>query len=176
MRLWTIHSETVLKGLRSAGVMQVCPSYYHEHYVPWQYEWLAARLTERVAGYRGALPWWLYCEKPDLRWARHHRPGGEHQVLIEVETCPSAVFPCWAWDVVHSGKYLAADPAEQTSWQKRMAAAVDDEDQWPLPDPWRTELEASWKTGLFDPEADAPPSGMVMSAAFTCVARLSWKT
>ena len=149
MRLWTIHPIGVMESLQNVGTLRVSSSYYHNMYVPWQYEWLAERLVERVPGYFGGLPWWLYCSKPDLRCVRHHYPRGAGQVRLELDTQPAAILPCWAWDVVHCGKYLSRTFEQHSRWHRRMRASVRDVDAWPLPEPRRSELEASWLC-LFD--------------------------
>jgi hypothetical protein len=154
MRVWTVHPLFVWECLQDAGALYVDPAKYDEGYVPWQYRWLAHELQERVSGYVGGLPWWAYCAKPDLRWVRHHRPVGQPQVRIELEINPAFIIPSWAWDVIYSGRFLAFMKREQEAWETAMRQAVADEDIWPLPEPWRGEIEASWRR-LFDPELPA---------------------
>ena len=152
MRVWTIQPLVVWERLKEAGTLCVDTACYpSDGYVPWQYPWLACRLQERVLDYRGGLPWWAYCEKPDLRWVRHHRPAGQPQVRIELDVNGVLAFPGWAWDVVHCGHFLSFTQREQETWSAAMRRAVPDEDLWPLPEPWRGELEASWLR-LFDPQ------------------------
>jgi hypothetical protein len=61
-----------------------------------------------------------------------------------------ATFPCWAWDTVYCGQYLSFARQEHDEWVEAMRQAVPDEDARPLPQPWQTQLEASWLR-LFDP-------------------------
>jgi hypothetical protein len=51
-----------------------------------------------------------------------------------------------------SGKSASVSREEETSadWHRRFEQAVPDQDVWLYPEPWRTELEASWEL-LFDP-------------------------
>ena len=152
MRIWTVQPLVVWERLKEGGTLcvdSVC--YPDDGYVPWQYQWMACQLKERMPGGRGELPWWAYCQKPDLRWVRHRRPFGQPQVRIELEMDAVLSFPGWAWDVLHSGHYLAFTKREQEAWETAMRQAVPDEDLWPLPQPWRDELETSWLR-LFAPD------------------------
>ena len=63
-------------------------------------------------------------------------------------------FPFWGWDCVFSGALLTVRKRESDGWERRMRAPVPDEDADPLPEPWRSELEASWER-LFDPALPA---------------------
>ena len=60
-------------------------------------------------------------------------------------------FPCWAWHRVFCEDYLAATRDEYENWISPLRKAIPDEDTWPLPNPWRLRLEASWKQ-LFSPK------------------------
>jgi hypothetical protein len=133
-------------------------------YVPPQYEWLTAQLVRRRGWTPGRLPWWAYCAKPDLRRCRHRPHMPRLQARLELELPPERAFviPCWAWNAVHCQDYVAFSQAEERDWRARMLAAVpldpDATDEptplWPLPEPWRSELEASWER-LFDPRLPA---------------------
>lgn len=150
MRVWTVQPLIVWDRLQEARLLQADPVSYYDGYTPWQYQWIVSQLRKRVPGYDGGFPWWAYCEKPDLRWVRHHRPSGQQQVRIEVNPDNMITFPSWAWDVIHSGHFLAFTKREQDAWTKAMRRSVPNEDLWPLPEPWRSELEASWLR-LFEP-------------------------
>jgi len=91
-----------------------------------------------------------------LRRFRHYTPAGKVEVRLELEISRDAVlqFPCWAWHTVYCQDYLATTREEHEAWESRLRKAVPDEDQWPLPEPWRSDLEASWQR-LFD--RDLPP-------------------
>ena len=105
-----------------------------------------------MADYRGGLPWWCYCEKPDLRTYRFLRGGPE--VRLELAFAPERVvqFPLWAWDNVYCGNYLSLQAHERRSFYRRLREAIPDwQDVWPLPEPWRSELESSWQL-LFQPD------------------------
>lgn len=156
MRVWTVQPLLVWERLQEAGTLRVDPTClpYGDGYIPWQYEWMAARMQERIPEYGGGLPWWAYCRKPDLRWVRHSRPKGYSEVRIELEVDHALAFPGWAWDVVYAGHFLAFTETEREAWMLAMRQAVPDEDLWPLPEPWRGELEASWLL-LFAPNLPA---------------------
>lgn len=153
MRVWTVQPVNVWEQLQQDGKLTVDKSRLpHNGYVPPQYHWLAEHLKNRLPEYRGELPWWAYCEKPDLRRVRHYRPSGKRQVRIELEVSHEEAFamPCWAWHTVYCGDYLSVDREEHDDWVAQLQKAVPDEDTWPLPQPWKAELEASWER-LFDP-------------------------
>ena len=150
MRVWTIQPLLVWEHLQDTGELHVDPAYYPDGFVPRQYPWLANRMQERIPGHRGGLPWWAYCDKPDLRWWRHQWPASQPQVRIEFEVKEVLAFPFWAWDIVYSGGFLSFTEQEHDAWETAMRQAMPDEDRWPLPQPWRSEVEASWLR-LFDP-------------------------
>jgi hypothetical protein len=158
VRVWTIQPAIVWERLREQGVLGVDETElpYGGH-IPEAYRWLASELCRRLADYPGTLPWWAYCKKPDLRLFRHHRPPGpEVRMELEPRSHSMVTFPIWAWDAVYGGDYLSPTREEHAAWTARLAAAVPDEDTWPLPEPWSAELEASWQR-LFDPALPAYP-------------------
>ncbi|MEX1232952.1 MAG: DUF3841 domain-containing protein [Planctomycetaceae bacterium] len=160
MRLWTVQPIDVWTQLQSEGFIYVDPLRINpEGEIYPQIEWLACRLRERIADSSGHLPWFAYCERPDLRWIRHSRPKGSQEVLIEFEPPDDALiaFPCWAWDDVFCGQYLTFTRTDSITWKRRLkdATGISFEGRdGELPEPWSSELEASWHR-LFLP--DLPP-------------------
>ena len=155
-RFWTIQPLEVWQTLQRTGEVRVDPTNYHHQHVPERYLWLVDQLRQRCPGYTGLLPWWAYCEKPDLRTHRHRAAlfdRIQQQVRLELEPDPSEVtiFPIWAWDTVYCGGYLALTLSAKENWEERWEAHPELEDLWPRPSPWREELEASWQL-LFSPE------------------------
>ena len=161
---WTIQPADVLRQIETDGHGRVdrrklC-------FVSPAYRWLKAQLRRRLPGYRGGLPWWLYCRKPDLRLHRHAWPCGERLVRLEVALPPDRVasFPCWAWDIVYCGEFLAVSKAEYRKWKAAVKPLVD-EDTWPPPEPWKGRLERSWER-LFMKLPDKPWPGARREFAF----------
>jgi hypothetical protein len=157
MRIWTVQPLVVWEQFQQQALLHVDETRTSTPgYVPDSYPWLAQQLKERLPQYPGTIPWWAYCEKPDLRWVRHRRHEGERQVRLELEPRAGTflTYPLSAWDTVFCGQYLSFARQEHDEWVQAMRRAVPDEDAWPLPEPWRTQLEASWLR-LFDP--DLPP-------------------
>ncbi len=159
LQLWTIQPLEVWAELRSKGVVLVDESRIgmtEPRVAPDCYHWLAGQLRRRRAGFDGHLPWWFYTERPDLRTFRHSFETGERHVRIEVSLPAARVFvmPCWAWHTVYCGEFLAMTATDHAAWERRRSAMVPDEDQWPLPEPLRSELETSWER-LFDPDLPA---------------------
>jgi len=158
MRIWTVQPALVWERLQQVGELLVDGAEMDDGYVPESYRWLGDQLKARLPDYRGGLPWFCYCAKPDLRWVRHRRCLGEYHVRLELEPRPgtSCVVPSWAWDYVFCEHYLALTGREYRAWTTSLRRAVPDADEWPPPEPWRSELEASWSR-LF--RADLPLQG-----------------
>ena len=155
MRLWTIQPDDVWTTLRSEGLVYVDEKYYRG-YVPPAYRWLQVQFARLVPGYAGCLLWWGYCRKADLRRHRHSLRNGTW-VRLELEMPEAAIlrFPCWAWHHVFCQDYLAVTREEYEEWTEVVNRALPDEDMWPPPQPWQSELEASWER-LFAPELSEP--------------------
>jgi hypothetical protein len=154
MRIWTIQSAQVWQALRSKRLLYVQEDAgKYRGYIPPAYRWLQSQLATRLPAFCGHLPWWAYCLKPDLRRHRHVWPGGGVQVRLELEISDESIvrFPCWAWQRVFCEDYLATTREEYENWVRELRHGVPDEETWPLPQPWRLQLESSWET-LFAPE------------------------
>jgi hypothetical protein len=156
--VWTVQPLAVWEQLQRQGTLYVEERQLGDGngYVPDAYRWLVKQLKRRVPGYRGHLPWWAHCAKPDLRCFRHSGLEGQEEVRLELDVLAHEclVFPCWAWNTVYGQNYLAATQSEHDAWMRAMREAVPDEDEWPLPAPWRGQLEASWER-LFSPDLPA---------------------
>jgi hypothetical protein len=120
-------------------------------FVPPAYRWLQDHLASRLPDYQGRLPWWVHCQKPDLRRHRHATLRGVVEVRLELELASGTflTFPSWAWDCIFRQDYLALTREEYDQWTNRLRTAVPNEDAWPLPEPWQSQLKASWGR-LFD--------------------------
>lgn len=160
MRLWTVQPSEIWTRLQSEGLVYVDPFRINpEGWIHPPYEWLACQLRERIADSSGRLPWFAYCERPDLRWVRHSRPLGSQEVLIEFEPPDDALiaFPCWAWNDVFCEQYLAFTRTESLNWARRLKidTGINFSDRdGELPEPWQSELQASWLR-LFSPDLPA---------------------
>lgn len=150
--LWTIQHVSVWKLLQERRVL------YRDEVPgaekrPMPYLWLENQMKGRLNNYGGHPLWWAYCQKPDLRRHRHVYADGEPYVRLELDASriPHVWFPSWAWNQVFCQDFLAYSRKEYTLWKKRVRAAIGKVESWPLPEPWRSELEASWER-LFDPK------------------------
>jgi Domain of unknown function (DUF3841) len=151
-RIWTIQPAQVWERLRKKQSLYVEEkSEGYRGYIPRSYRWLQWQLYSRLPEYSGHMPWWTHCGKPDLRRYRHTRQAGTIEVRLELEIADKSFlrFPSWAWQRVFCQDYLAATREEYEDWTKALQLAVPDEDTWPLPEPWRSQLESSWQR-LFD--------------------------
>lgn len=145
VQAWTIQPWTVWEQVAAGRPLLVEWKYASGLHV--SYDWLREQLLRRIPGYTGRYPWWAYDHRPDLRRLRHMMQSGEVHALLELAV-PServAILPARAWDSIFSGQYVAADRRESLDWERRRRRAVRDEDQWPLPEPWHSELLASWE-------------------------------
>jgi len=152
---WTIQPRSVWEQMERGEAVRVDPG--HPKYggeKPWQYEWLAAGLRHNSSGFDGGWPWWLRCDEPDLtRLRKAALPGGREQACIELrlpeERC--LTFPLWVWETIYTGHYLALDREEFDGWYRRLRSAVPRPEDRPLPEPWRSQLEASWQRMFSSP-------------------------
>lgn len=164
-RLWTIQPIAIWEELQQ-GEPLFCRDTRRKTEQPAAYQWLQMQMRGRLPRYSGRPLWWAYCEKPDLRRHRYSLPEGEQHVRIELDAASvrHLVFPCWAWHRVFCQDYLAYTTEEYQRWNSRLRAEVPDDDVWPLPEPWRTQLEDSWQR-LFAPDLpqlswDTSPPGI----------------
>lgn len=142
MRLWTVQPVAVWETLRSAGRIEV--DRYRVHPDGWvyeQYRWIARQLRGRIPGSRGRLPWWAYCNRPDLRWVRHTHAIGSRHVRIELEAPEGSYlsFPTWAWHCVFCRDHLSLSREESRDWLHRLKAAG-----LYSPDRLEEEVRTSW--------------------------------
>ncbi len=152
MRLWTMQPDDVWKTVCGKGVAYVDEGDgKYRGYIPPAYRWLQTRFARRIPDYGGHLLWWGYCRTPDLRRHRHNLRNGTW-VRLELEMPETALlrFPCWAWHQVFCQDYLALTRVDYEEWTEAVRRAVPDEDMWPPPQPWQSEMEASWER-LFAP-------------------------
>lgn len=164
MLLWTVQPNDVWHQIKSEGAAIVNPFRVNlQGWIHPQYAWLAIQLREHIHDASGNLPWFAYCERPDLRWVRHSRPKGSAEVLIEFEppTESFVSFPSWAWGEVFCSKYLSFTAAKARNWEQRVKEAtghsyenLDD----PLPAPFQHELEQSWRLLFLQNYLPAPGS------------------
>ncbi len=145
VRVWTIQQAEVWERLRRDKILYVGDD--NRTYVPPAYRWLQSQLRERLSNYSGHLPWWAYCEKPDLRRYRHLLTRGMTYVRLELHVAEASVlqFPSWAWQRVFCGDYLALTRTEYEDWYRQLPEEYRNGDTWPPPEPWKSQLERSWE-------------------------------
>jgi hypothetical protein len=150
IRAWTIQPWALWERVAAGEALTV--DWRYAAGLHHAYDWLRERLVARVAGWGGHYPWWAYGYKPDLRAHRHLEPRGHTYARIELSLPAdrAVVLPHWAWDLVFGGRYVDPDRRVSNAWERRYRRAVPDEDVWPPPEPWRSELYASWER-VFDP-------------------------
>jgi len=153
IRVWTIQPLVVLERLERERVLyadpaQVPPEFRHA------YDWMRAQMQRRIPGYGGRYPWWgWHSPRPDLRRSGH-LPRGTPGVRLELWLDPAQVLlsDFDAWHAVLNQGYLALSEDEDEAWYRRFEAAVPDRWAWPPPEPWHSDIFASWER-IFDLEA-----------------------
>ncbi len=153
MRIWTIQPVEVLARLETEQVLYADPDHIWPEFRD-AYDWLTGQMQQRISGYGGGYPWWgWYSPRPDLRGSGH-LPRDTRGVLLELELDPAQVLPSDfdAWHIVLNRGYLALTEAEDEAWDERFRTAVSDSRVWPPPEPWHSEIRASWER-IFDLEA-----------------------
>lgn len=158
-RLYTIHPEAVWTALQEKRVLFVDPALWVCEGVPPAYEWLKNRLRHQIVGYRDHYPWFAFLEEPNLEeWKTMSAMWLEFPawVCLELDASkiPFVAFRSWAWNRVFCQDYLALTKDEYESWYARIPERFREGEEWPPPQPWRTELELSWER-LFDPNLPA---------------------
>jgi len=108
-----------------------------------------AQMHERIPGYAGGLPVWLWCfPKPDLRHGGH-LARGEHGVRIELELPRDRVLSLdfETWHCVLNRWRLSRSWRENRDWDRQTEALG--QYRAPLPPPLEEELQATWQR-VFD--------------------------
>ncbi|MEQ8766746.1 MAG: DUF3841 domain-containing protein [Planctomycetota bacterium] len=152
-RLWTIQPLEVWQSLEKRGTLLADPAHpRYEGEPPEAYHWLTGQLRERLPQFHATLPWWAYCRKPDLRWARHTLPRGSRHVRLEIRPRRSSyfTFPCWAWTLVFSSQFLARTAEEHRLWLRDVRRAGYTEWGDELSEELTHRVRKSWES-LFDP-------------------------
>lgn len=151
IRVWTIQPVAVWEQLVTNGVARVEPSLVSPEGTIWQYEWLVRQLVTRNPHFDGALPWWFYCGKPDLRFHRWHLPKGWHVRLeLRLDVQRVVIFPIAEWDLIFSGRLLAIPERVKAFFADLKQHNVDLEER-PYPNPWQSVVEQSWESLFRDP-------------------------
>ena len=147
---WTVQPWAIWERLQAGESLVVDWNYSASLHL--SYDWLRESLCQRLPNYSGRYPWWAYLERPDLRTFRHRQPLGNPQVLLELSLPRSltAIVPAWAWELIFDGRFVSRDQRESDEWTQRLEQEQTDDPPLPLPEPWRSELYASWDT-IFDP-------------------------
>ena len=128
------------------------------------YDWLRDQMKRRIPGYEGHYPWWGYEHFLDLRFYRWH--VGEYGVrlvrlglAVPRERVLASAYG--AWHCVLNRGYLPAslvwEEYEQAldAWEAEVRSHGSDDRQNPLPEPWESQMRASWER-IFDVEARRP--------------------
>ena len=150
LRGWTIQPWEIWERVEAGESLYVDWGYSANLHL--SYDWLREQLCRRVPGYSGRYPWWAYTTRPDLRRMRHLRPHATRCVLLELSLPrrTTVVFPSWAWDLIFYHELVSTVRGETEEWRRRMERELSEDPPSPLPEPWRSELYASWER-IFEP-------------------------
>lgn len=169
MRYWTVQPASVWETIQFQGHCLVDRS--HSGPPPNCYLWLVEQLKQRLPGYQGHLPWWLYCGKPDLRWVRWTRPHHTWEVRLELELPPERVQEMMIrdWDVVYCQSWLFRNHWNRDRWHDFLERR-DWLDLERLPGPWEHRLRESWQR-TFDPNRRSGQARRRIEAVVECIYR-----
>jgi Domain of unknown function (DUF3841) len=151
MRIWTIQPGDVLAALKARGVLHVDRhAAKYRGFTPVAYRWMKRQMGRRLGTLETHLPWWGYCQKPDLRNFRHIYPNsGEVRLELNIPDSELLAFPCWAWNRVFCLDFLATNQYEHKQWRATLTLAKFDYEAWPPPQPFKSMIVSSWNR-LFD--------------------------
>jgi hypothetical protein len=155
--VWSLQPRAVWNRLREEKLLYANSEYAEPDWAT-PYEWMRRQMTRRVAGYQGHNPWWAwFLPKPDLR-RRAFQYGftGSQQVRLTLamprEEILLSEYQCWYRVYNQFDVHLNH---EDWAWYHAMTAYLDENGiprtQWPLPEPWQTQMESSWEL-MFDLE------------------------
>ncbi|ARR10697.1 hypothetical protein AR543_p0089 (plasmid) [Paenibacillus bovis] len=111
---WTIQSEEVWELAVRRGYLIGDPHYYM---FPEEYEWMIQQMRNRLPGYIGEPPIWLWLQKPDMR-STGHAESGSKIVRLTVQLDPRSVLvsDCWDWEIVLNNGFNADTEAESQAF------------------------------------------------------------
>lgn len=136
MRLWTIQHIDAWNVAKRKGYLEGNPDYMEDDLMA-SYKWMMDRMAERLPGYRGGYPVWLWLQRPDLRRGGH-LARGERGVLLEAEMNPEEVLisDFEAWHVVLNNGFLALTESEAERFEAGKLP-VSREESWSRIFDWR---------------------------------------
>lgn len=109
-------------------------------------------MGKRLHNYQEHMPWWGWCNsKPDLRFYGRKGVNGTRRVRLELEIPASRILlSCEpAWVAVLNDIFIPYTYAEGEMWDVNLEKLGINDQQRPLPEPWQSQLIASWER-IFD--------------------------
>jgi uncharacterized protein YjbI with pentapeptide repeats len=146
MRVWTLQPTSLWVALRDHDRLTVDQDYIDTYYL-FTYEWLRSQMALRIPHYEGGFPWWGWCRpKPDLRRRWWGGLAGTPLVRLELAIPAERVLLSnyMAWHMILNRGFLGITDAETAAWLSRLEQAGFSDTQWPLPEPWQTDVIQSW--------------------------------
>ena len=145
LRLWTVQAAAVLETLEREGVLRADPARADVDLRP-AYEWMAARLAEKVPPPPGCtLPLWAWLRwdglarpRPDLRAAGHLPPGTRGvRIAFEMPVKKVLVSDFDAWHAVLNGVPYVPEEADYEAVMRRFEHLQGEERRAFLEETWR---------------------------------------
>lgn len=120
------------------------------------YDWMANQMKARLGCDDSHYPWWAWqVPKPHMRkwrgFIRAENVENKRVVKIELSVLKSEVLLSLfiPWNMVLMHGYVASSREEDLVWEERLSGAGLGWNDYPLPEPWQTELVRSWER-IFD--------------------------
>ena len=162
MKIWTIQPIQIWDLLRDQKVLYVDRGLCQEcDLFPEAFSWMCQQMGKRVLNYQGHLPWWGWQHpKPDLRFYSRKGINGTQHIRIELEIPEDRVLLSLehAWIALLNHIFVCYTDVEGVEWDVALEQNGIDDRHRPLPEPWQSQLVASWERifdlpGLFAGEA-----------------------
>ena len=131
IRLWTIQTRLAWSVLQERGVLKGDGRYADRHFRK-PYAWLRGQLKDRIKGYDGGYPLWLWEKRPDLRRERYSLGRAKEAVLIVCDLPKSEVvlFDYDSWHVILNNGYFAHSEAEWDEFDRKLASGEMNSEEW----------------------------------------------
>lgn len=152
--VWTFQTLDVWEQLLEKGSLFVDPG-KSEYISDWPepYTWMCKQMGLRLSSYQGHYPWWAWHRPfPDLRkWhgrtTAHELRGVRLKLALPRDCLLLSDYIKWHTVLLHM--YIAKNQNDYDFWETELDINNVDETEWPLPEPWRSRVIASWDR-IFD--------------------------
>ena len=115
----------------------------YEHFAD-AYEWMKKQMQERLPGYSGEQPVWLWTEKPDLRSTKYAESGSEIvRLTIELPSEKVLLSDFDGWHMVLNDTFFSFNQKEHDAFY-RAELSLTKEESWKRIFDFETERDGDW--------------------------------